>query len=131
MTFSKRWRRDRFQRILKDDVRELESIKSIQSLELLTDLLRERVGGSIAFSNLAQDIRVSPQTVENWINILEKMYLLFIVRPYSVKFSRSILKAPKVYFFDNGDVFERPDGSLGLRFENLVASHLLKRIHFW
>jgi predicted AAA+ superfamily ATPase len=39
---------------------------------------------------------------------------------------RAILKPPKVYFFDNADVI----GDEGARFENLVATHLLKRIHY-
>lgn len=57
---------------------------------------------------------------------LERMYLIFVVRPYTVKIPRAIQKPPKVYFFNNGDVL----GDEGARFENLVATHLLKSIHF-
>ncbi len=39
---------------------------------------------------------------------------------------RAVLKPPKIYFFDNGDVI----GDDGARFENLVATSLLKRLHF-
>ncbi|MDO9351607.1 MAG: DUF4143 domain-containing protein, partial [Deltaproteobacteria bacterium] len=55
-----------------------------------------------------------------------RMYLLFTVRPYTRSLPRAVLKPPKVYFFDNGDVL----AGEGERFENLVATSLLKRLHF-
>ncbi|MCI5225012.1 MAG: DUF4143 domain-containing protein [Candidatus Electrothrix sp. AR4] len=54
------------------------------------------------------------------------MYLLFFVRPYTRSLPRAIQKPPKVYFFDNQDVMS----DSGARFENFVATHLLKRLHF-
>jgi hypothetical protein len=54
------------------------------------------------------------------------MYIVFVVRPYTKKLPRAVLKPPKVYFFDNADVRSDP----GARFENLVAAHLIKRLHF-
>jgi predicted AAA+ superfamily ATPase len=123
---ARRWRRDRHDRILKDDVRDLEAIREIQTMSLLVDLLRARVGGPVVISNLAGDLQVSPTTVSKWIGVLERMYLLFVVHPYSKNIARAVQKPPKIYFFDNADV----EGDEGARFENLVATHLLKRIHF-
>jgi len=125
-----RWRRERHDRILRDDIRDLESIRTISSLTLLVDLLRERVSSSIVVSNLAEDLQVAPKTVARWLELLERMYLLFIVKPYAHKLIRAIQKPPRVYFFDNMDVNNPPDKVLGARFENLVATHLLKRLHF-
>jgi predicted AAA+ superfamily ATPase len=123
---ARRWRRERFDRVLREDVRDLESVRNIQFLNLLLDALRRRVGGLITVSNLASDIQVSPKTVKAWIEVLERMYLVFAVYPYTRSLPRAVLKPPKVYFFDNGDVI----GDEGARFENLVAAALLKRIHF-
>ncbi len=123
---ARRWRKERTEHVLKEDIRDLESIKDIQTLSLLVSLLKKRVGGIIMMSNLAQDLQVAPNTVKRWIEALEKMYLLFTVSPYTKNLPRSIQKPPKVYFFDNGDV----EGDEGKRFENLVATHLLKTIHF-
>lgn len=123
---SRRWRRERFDRVLREDIRDLESVRNIQLLSLFLDLLRQRVGGLITLSNLANDIQISPQTAKSWLEVLEKMYLVFIVRPYTKSLPRAILKPPKVYFFDNGDVI----GDEGARFENLVAASLIKRLHF-
>jgi predicted AAA+ superfamily ATPase len=80
----------------------------------------------VVLSNLAQDLHVAPQTAKSWLEVLERMYLVFRVTPYTRSIPRAIQKPPKVYFFDNGDVIGGP----GARFENLVATLLLKRLHF-
>lgn len=123
---ARRWRRERFDRVLREDVRDLEQIRNIQLLGMFLDLLRYRVGGLITISNMASDLQVSPKTAKSWLEVLERMYLVFSVRPYTKSLPRAVLKPPKVYFFDNGDVL----GDEGARFENLVAASLLKRLHF-
>ena len=123
---ARRWRRQRFDRVLREDVRDLESVRNIQLLSLFLDLLRHRVGGLITLSNLAEDLQISPKTAKSWLEVLERMYLVFAVRPFSKSLPRAIVKPPKVYFFDNGDVL----GDEGACFENLVATSLLKRLHF-
>lgn len=123
---ARRWRRERTERIIKDDIRDLEAIKDIQSLSLLIPMLKSRVGGIITYSNLAQDLHVASLTVKRWVESLEKMYMIFTLHPYTKNLPRAIQKPPKIYFFDNADV----DGDEGAIFENLVANHLLKRIHF-
>ncbi len=123
---SRRWRKERFDRVLQEDIRDLESIKNIQQLRLFLDLLRTRVGGMVVLSNLAGDIQVAPQTAKAWLEALERMYVLFRVLPYSHNIARALVKPPKVYFFDNGDVV----GGEGPRFENLIATTLLKRLHY-
>lgn len=123
---ARRWRRERFDRVLREDIRDLEPIRNIQLLSLFLDSLRHRVGGMITLSNLAGEIEVSPKTAKAWLELLERMYLVFAIRPYTRSLPRAILKPPKVYFFDNADVI----GNEGVRFENLVASHLLKRLHY-
>ena len=123
---ARRWRLERVDKVIKEDVRELEEIKNIQGMQLLVGLLRERVGSPIVISNLAEDLQVSPITVKKWIEVLEAMYVLFQVRPYTVKIPRALQKPPKIYFYDNADV----EGDEGARFENLVATHLLKALQF-
>jgi len=123
---ARRWRRERLDRVIREDIRDLESIRIIQNLSLFLDLLRSRVGGLVVLSNLAADAQVSPKTAKAWLEVFERMYLVFAVRPYTRSLPRAIQKPPKVYFFDNGDVL----GDEGARFENLVAATLLKRLHF-
>jgi predicted AAA+ superfamily ATPase len=123
---ARRWRKERFDLILREDIRDLERVNEIQNISLLVDLLKTRVGSLIVVSNLANDLQVASNTVKRWIEILERMYLIFVVRPYTDKLSRAISKPFKIYFYDNADV----EGDEGAIFENLVACHLLKKIQF-
>ena len=123
---ARRWRRERFDRVLREDIRDLEPVRNSQLLGMFLDILRNRVGGLITLSNLAGDIQISPKTAKSWLEVLERMYLVFSVRPYTKFLPRAVLKPPKVYYFDNGDVI----GDEGARFENLIATSLLKRLHY-
>lgn len=123
---SRRWRRERFDRIVREDIRDLEGVRDIQALSLFIDSLRERVGSQVTLSNIAQELQVSPKTTKSWLSIVEKTYLAFPIFPYTKKIPRAIQKPPKVYFYDNADCEDCP----GVRLENLVATHLLKRLHF-
>jgi predicted AAA+ superfamily ATPase len=71
---------------------------------------------------LARDLEVSPHTIKHWIEILQTLYVIFVVPPYTGKLARSLLKESKIYFYDNGKVRNEP----GARLENLVACALLK-----
>jgi len=123
---ARRWRVSRTERVLREDINDLESIKDIQTFQLLVELLQTRIGGAVVYANLAEDLQVASSTIKKWIEILERMYLIFTVLPYTNKLPRAIQKPPKVYFYDNADV----EGDEGARFENLVATHLIKKIQF-
>ncbi len=125
-SYAKRWRQERLDRVLKEDIRDLESIEKIQSLGLFVRALRERVGSPLVLANIAQDIQITQKTLKKWLEALERMYLVFAVRPFTRNIARSIQKPTRVYFYDNGDVI----GDDGARFENLVATSLLKELHF-
>lgn len=125
-TEARRWRRDRLDRLIREDIRDLEPIRDMQTLRLFVEALRQRVGQLVVLSNLAEDLQVAQKTLKYWLEILERLYIVFTIRPHTDNIARAIQKPPKVFFYDNADV---PEDN-GARFENLVASHLLKRIHF-
>lgn len=124
--FAKRWRKEKLKLVFRQDIQELESIKDISLLELFYQAVTERVSSQLVVSNLARDLEIAPKTAKSWLNVLEKTYALFIVRPYGKGIAKAISKTPKVYLYDNGEVA----GDEGAKFENLVASHLYKRIQF-
>lgn len=124
--FARRWRLERHTQILREDVRDLERVDALTQLEQLLDLLRERVGSSVVFSHLAADLELAPRTVARYVEILARVFLCFVVPTHTARLARAVRKPPKIYFYDTGDVV----GDDGARFENLVATHLLKRIQF-
>ena len=123
--FAKRWRSTHIDRIIKEDLLELEQVRNLKLIEVLIDLLSDRVGSSVSYSSLARDLEISPHTVKKWIGILESLYVIFVVPPYSKNLTRAILREPKIYFYDNG----RVKNDEGARFENIVANALLRKLH--
>ncbi|MFN0061577.1 MAG: ATP-binding protein [Myxococcaceae bacterium] len=124
-TFHRRWRRERHSRILREDLRDLETVKEISLLEALLDALPERVGSPLSVRSLVEDLQVAHDTVSRWLTLLENVYLTFRVAPYGVSRIRAVKKEQKLYLWDWSSA-ETP----GAQFENLVASHLLKYCHF-
>jgi predicted AAA+ superfamily ATPase len=123
--FYKRWSKTHLDIILRQDFLDIYAIRSIKSIEILTDLLIARVGGSIAYANLAGDLQVDSKSVKNWLQLLENFYLVFSVTPYHTNVARSLLREPKYYFYDIARVRNE-----AARLENLVACALIKQIHY-
>jgi len=90
------------------------------------DLLRRRVGSPLSIASLARDLQTAPNTIAKYLDILEALYIIFLVRPFHRNVARAILKAPKAYFFDTGYV----RGDDGVKWENACATMLLKNVHF-
>jgi predicted AAA+ superfamily ATPase len=89
-------------------------------------LLRERVGSPVSLASIARDLQLSPTTLTRYLAILEALHIVFLVRPFHRKIARSLLKEPKVYFYDNGLVH----GDEGVRFENACALMLQGHVQF-
>jgi predicted AAA+ superfamily ATPase len=121
---ARRWRRTHVDTIIRQDLLDLEKVRDLKSIEILIDLVRARVGTPTSMRSLAGDLQVSPLTVRHWLQILEQLCVVFPVRPFHRNIARSLLKEPKFYFYDVGDV--RDD--LGARLENLVAASLLREL---
>ena len=122
----KRWQRQRFERVFREDIRDVEPLRSLSEVELLGSLLPERVASPLSFTSLATDIEVSPKTIKAWIELLCRNYYIFRVPPYHRRLQRALKKEAKYYLWDWSEV-----ANDGARFENLVASHLLKFCHYF
>jgi len=124
--FYNRWKKSHLDIILKQDLIDLENVQQITSIETLIQLLKKNVGSPVSYSSLSRDLQCSDKTIKRWLTILENMYVIFKVPPFHKNVARAILKSPKYYFYDNGQV----EGDSGAKMENLVACALLKEIHF-
>jgi predicted AAA+ superfamily ATPase len=124
-TFYRRWKRERISRVVYQDLRDLDTVKDLSKIELLVDSLPSRVGSLLSIKSLQEDLEVSPNTVSRWIEVLEAVYYCYRILPYGAPKIRAIKKAGKIYLWDWAEI-----ESEGPRFENLVASHLLKYCHF-
>jgi predicted AAA+ superfamily ATPase len=122
---AKRWSREYRTRLLREDLTSLERVSDLGKLELLMLRLPDLVGSPLSLNALREDLQVSFKTVSHWMDILERMYAIFRVSPFGAPRIRAVRKERKHYHFDWALV-RNP----AKRFENLVASHLLKWVHF-
>jgi hypothetical protein len=121
----RRWHQDKHDRVFRDDIRDVENIRDISSVQLLGNLLPERVASPLSINSIREDLEVSHKAVSRWLNILESFYYCFRIYPYTGKNYRSLKKNPKLYLWDWSEIRDEPS-----RFENCVACHLLKYVHF-
>jgi predicted AAA+ superfamily ATPase len=119
------WQRDRLSRVVREDLRDLEHVREITLLEHLVDMLPSRVGSPLSIKSLREDLDIDHKTVERWLSILENLYVCFRIPPYGPPRVRAVKKERKLYLWDWSGVEKG-----GARFENLVASQLLKYCHF-
>ncbi|WP_341790025.1 ATP-binding protein [Rickettsia endosymbiont of Polydrusus tereticollis] len=124
--FAYKWHSLREKQLLYEDIRNLSNIHEISQLETLAELLKEQTGQLLNRTSLSKKIQVSVPTISKWISVLEKFFYCFIVKPWSTNISRSIIKEPKIYLVDWSLIKDE-----GRRFENFIASHLLKALNCW
>ena len=120
-----RWRMQYVDGLIRTDILDFERIHDFRAMQMVLDVLRNRIGSPVSYTSIAEDIQVAPNTVKKYIQILESLYIIFRVPPFSRNIARSILKESKIYFFDTGLV----RGDEGVRFENMVALCLLKHVY--
>lgn len=124
-TTARRWSRSYRSRVIREEVVSLEHILDLGNLELLALRLPELVGSPLSINALREDLQVSHKTVSRWLMVLERLYFMFRLPPFGAPSIRAVKKEAKHYHYDWSQVPELPQ-----RFENLVASHLLKWVHF-
>ncbi len=123
--FWRRWQRDRIQRVVYDDIRDLERIQEISLIELLAQELPNRVGAPLSISNLMKLLEIAHDTCKRWITIFDRMYYSFRISPFGAPKIRAVKKEQKLYLWDWSVIEEK-----GYKFENMVACQLLKYCHF-
>lgn len=124
-TEARRWAREYRTLLVREEVASLERIVDLGHLELLMLRLPELVGSPLSINALREDLQVSHKALSAWIAALERLYAVFRVSPFGAPRIRAVKKEQKHYHLDWSIV---PDE--GARFENLVACHLLKWVHF-
>ncbi len=127
---AERWRDQYTKGLIREDILEFSRLHEVNTMRILLDLLRERVGSPLSLASLARDLNVSQPTVKRFIDILQALFIVFVVQPWHFNIARSILQAPKIYFYDTGMIRGEGTEIDGLRFENAAACMLLKHVHF-
>ena len=122
---ARRWSIQHRSRIVQEEAASLEGIRDLGQAEATLIALPERVGSPLSINSLRELLRVSHHTMSAWLDVFERLYAIFRLQPLTGRNSRAVRKETKHYHFDWSIT---PDA--GARFENLVACHLLKWVHW-
>jgi len=122
---AKRWSTNYRSLLVNQESVAIETISDLSKLELLSLRLPELVGSPLSLNALRKDLQIAHKTISRWINILENIYMIYRVAPFGSPLIRAVKKEQKHYHFDWSLV---PD--MAARFENMIASHLLKWVHY-
>lgn len=112
--------------MIREDIRDLTNIKSINDIETLYHLLPSRVGSPLSIPSLARDLKVAYNSIQNWLSVFERFFLTFTISPWSAKISRAIQKERKIYLWDAPRIKDP-----AARFENMAAIELYRAITAW
>ncbi|MCF0238533.1 MAG: ATP-binding protein, partial [Sphaerochaetaceae bacterium] len=128
--------RDYLNTYIEKDLRQMVSVKDLNSFLRFLTLLAGRVGQVINLSSMSGEVGVSSTTLGEWLSVLEDSFVVFRLQPYFSNISKRIVKSPKVYFVETGLVSyllgietakqASRDPLRGNIFENIVVLEALK-----
>lgn len=125
-TTYRRWSNTYTRQLVREDIRDLTDIKSVQDMETVYTLLPSKIGSSLSVTSLAENLKVSYNTIRSWLDILERFYLTFSIQTWTGKVARAIQKERKCYLYDYPRIKDP-----AARFENMVACELLRAVTIW
>ncbi len=134
------WSKNYISTYVEKDVRQVKNISDLLLFEQFLSLLAGRCGQELNLSSLSVEVGADAKTIQSWIGILVSSYIIFPLKPYYRNFNKTIVKRPKIYFYDTSVVcsllrIKEPEQLKlhplrGALFENMVVSDILKtRIH--
>lgn len=120
------------------DILTMDSMRKPDVLNKLLQALAFQIGSEVSYNELAQTIGTDSKTVEKYIDLLEKCFIIFRLNGLSRNLRNELKKAKKIYFCDNGvrnaviqqfaPVALRND--MGQLWENFFISERIKRNHY-
>jgi predicted AAA+ superfamily ATPase len=84
------------------DILKFQNLRNFETVRKLLEALALQVGHEVSYTELGGLIGVSKQTVSAYVDILEKAFIVFKVRPFSRNLRKELSKLRKIYFYDLG-----------------------------
>lgn len=124
--FYQLWSQTYKKQLLREDIRDLTSLRNIENVEILFSLLPSKIGSPLSLASLARDLKVSFDSIKKWLDIFENFLLVFRISSWTHKISRAITKEKKLYVYDYAGIH-----SPAAKFENMAALELWRAISNW
>ncbi|HQH18299.1 MAG TPA: ATP-binding protein [Bacteroidales bacterium] len=134
---SQDWYPNYIRTYIEKDVRQIKNISDLITFERFMLLLAGRCGQELNMSALSVESGVDVKTIQSWLGILESSYIVYLLKPHSNNFKKTVVKRPKVYFYDTALVCSllsihnalqlQSHPTRGALFENMVVTELVKQ----
>ncbi|MCL2233200.1 MAG: ATP-binding protein [Treponema sp.] len=117
------------------DVLILERLQKVEKITRLLQALALQVGSQVSYSEIGAIVGIDSKTVEKYIELLEKIFIVYRITSYSKNAHNELKASKKVYFYDNGirnalisafNPLELRD-DIGILWENFIMAELLKK----
>lgn len=120
------------------DIFMFQDLRKPELIEQLLEMLALQMGSEISYNELANSLKVDSSTVQKYISLLEKSFVIFRLRSFSRNVRNEIKKGRKIYFYDNGirNTIIENFNKINLRtdkgalFENYFISERKKYLHY-
>ncbi len=119
------------------DVRQIKNVSDLLLFEKFMSILAGRTGQELNLTSISNEVGVDVKTIQSWIGILESSFIIYLLKPHYKNFNKTIVKRPKIYFYDTGLVcsFLRISNATqienhplkGAVFETLVVIEIVKK----
>ncbi len=116
------WLANYYQTHVERDVRDIVNIGDLDSFQRFMRLCAGRSGQLLNLSSLGADAGITHPTVRKWLSVLQANFLVHLLPPHHTNFSKRIVKAPKLFFYDTGLLCFL----LGIRSADMIATHPLR-----
>lgn len=93
---------DYIQTYLERDLKEILNVSNLRDFRRFLSLLALRTGQILNYSEISKEVGVAVNTIKAWVSALEISGLILLLPPYYSNLGKRLIKAPKVYFCDNG-----------------------------
>jgi len=89
---------------LERDVRQIKNINNLLVFDKFLRIIAGRTGQELNMTAIGNEVGVSTKTIQSWVGILVSSFIIYLLRPYYNNYKKTIVKRPKIYFYDTGIV---------------------------
>ncbi len=121
------------------DILAVDGIKNTSKMRDLLRLIAYQMGSEVSYDELGRQLGISKNTVESYLDLLQKVFVLYRLGGYSKNLRKEVTKSSKWYYVDNGirnavirdfkPLSLRPDDDRGALWENYIITERMKRNH--
>ncbi len=99
---ARQWHRQYLSSVIDRDIHDVARVRDSEEVARLLEILSHQTGNLLNISSIANDLRLDRQTVERYVSILERLFLVRRLAPWHRNSAKRLIKTPKIHLVDSG-----------------------------